>query len=93
MTGSAYRTQSPDTSVEAERLLFDSYRQMTPGQKLDMVRQLSMAASEFAAAGLKRRHPDASPHEIEMRLAAIRLGPEVMRDAFGWREPSAPDSR
>jgi hypothetical protein len=36
----------------------------------------------LAMAGIRQRHPDASPHEQRLRLALITLGPELARAAF-----------
>ena len=81
---SRYRTQSPDTSVEAERILVQRYQTMSSADKLRVFRQLSRASQELALAGLRRRHPDASARELRLRLAATRLAPKALRDAFGW---------
>jgi hypothetical protein len=79
-----YRTQSSDTSIEAERLLIAHYRRLTPANKLRIVAELSRASQQLALAGLRRRHPHASPHELAMRLAATRLDGPTLRDAFDW---------
>lgn len=79
-----YRTQSPDTSVEAERILVHRYRMMSPDDKLRMVRQLSRTSQELALAGLRRRYPQASARDLSLRLAATRLDAKTLRDAFGW---------
>ncbi len=81
---SRYRTQSPDTSVEAEQILVERYRAMSPADKVHIFRQLSRATQELALAGLRRRHPQASARELQLRLAATRLDRDTLRDAFGW---------
>jgi len=82
-----YRTQSRDTSPEAERILFDHYRQLSAADKILLVRQLCRAAETFALAGARRRHPGASEEELQMRVAATRFDAPTLREAFGWCEP------
>ncbi|WP_428263644.1 hypothetical protein [Haliangium sp.] len=79
-----YKTQSPDTSEEAERLLFERYRTMEPWEKAQLAAELSRAVDQLALAGLRLRHPDADERELRMRLAATRIDRETMIQAFGW---------
>ena len=83
------RTQSEDTSFEAERVLFDHYRSLTPGERLAVVGDLCQAAEKLALAGARLRHPGASETELRHWAALARLGPELMRDAFGWSPPGS----
>jgi len=83
---SRYRTQSADTSFDAERILVRGYRAMSPADKMRIFRQLSRATQELALAGLRRRHPQASPRELQLRLAATRLDADTLRAAFGWSD-------
>jgi len=83
---SRYQTQSRDTHVDAERFLIERYRAMSPADKLRIVRQLSLTTQELALAGLKRRFPEASPRELQLRLAATRLDRDTLRAAFGWSD-------
>ena len=82
-----YRTQSPDTSREAEDFLFAAYRRMEPWEKMHLVCELTRAAKTVAMAGLRERHPRASERELELRLAVLRYGPELVKEAFGWVAP------
>jgi hypothetical protein len=87
---SRYKTQSPDTSFEAERWLVERYRKMTPAQQIHIFQQLSRASQELAMAGLRDRHPHAGPEELRLRLAATRLSAETMREVFGWDGGAGP---
>lgn len=84
-----YRTQAADTSVEAERILIERYRAMTPAEKVAIARALTQAANELALAGARLRYPDANDDELRLRVAATRLPRDVMVAAFGW----PPDQR
>jgi hypothetical protein len=57
---------------------------MTVAAKLEQVRAMTLAVQELALLDIRRRHPDASERELELRLASRWLGPELMRRAFGW---------
>ncbi len=81
---SHYRTQSRDTSREAEEVLMEGYRRMEPWEKIQLVCDLSAASQELALSGIRMRYPDADEDELRMRLASLRLSPTEMREAFGW---------
>jgi len=80
---SGYRTQSEDTSPEADRLSFDLYRRMSAAEKLGLVAALCRQGDQLALAGLRLRHPGASEAELRHRLAALRLGPELACRVYG----------
>lgn len=75
-----------DTHPEIERILIEGYRRMTVAEKWQRVRELNQRAEGFAAAVLRKQFPDASEHEIRMRIAAKRIPADLMHRAFGWRE-------
>ena len=78
-----WREMNMDTSPEAEAVLFALWRE-TPGwRKLEMMAQLNDMARQLALAGLKRRHPDASPEELRRRLADLLLGSELAEKVYG----------
>jgi hypothetical protein len=53
-----------DTSPEAERVLIGVYRKMSPGQKWLRLGETFRAARILHAAGVRLRHPGATPTEI-----------------------------
>ena len=73
-----------DTSPEAERRLIDEYRRMSAQEKLEQVVRLSQAVQKLALIDLRRRFPDADDRELQLRLAARWLDPELMRSLVGW---------
>lgn len=79
-----YRTQSPDTSYEAEQLLIDAYRRMSPAEKARRIAAMCDAVEQLAVAGIRERHPHADAGEILLRLGALRLGRALMIEFFGW---------
>ncbi len=76
-------TQSRDTSPEAERVLIELLRQAPPWKKFAMIDDTTRAVRELVLIGLKKRHPEDSPHELRRRLAGILLGEELAEEAFG----------
>ena len=81
---SPYRTQSADTSPEAERVLFDLYRRLEPWERLAIGFDRQRLADDAARIGILERHPEASEREIELRLAALKYPRELMIRAFHW---------
>lgn len=72
-----------DTSPDAERVLTDLYRRMTPAEKLRRVAALNEAAAAFARAGLRRRDPRADERRIFLGLASLRLGSQMVELVYG----------
>jgi len=81
---SGYRTQSPDTSREAEEFQFEGYRKMESWQKLAIIDDLNKMVEGLARVGIRERHPDATEEEVRLRLAALRYGREFTIEWFGW---------
>lgn len=71
-----------DTSPDTERRQIERWREMTPAEKAAIVSGLTNAVYELAHAGIRQRHPDASPREQFLRLALITLGPELASRAY-----------
>ncbi|MBI2828021.1 MAG: hypothetical protein HYX77_01955 [Acidobacteria bacterium] len=73
---------TPDTSPEIERMQIERWRQMSPAEKAAVVSGLTQAVYDLALAGIRLRHPDASPRERFLRLALITLGRDLARQAY-----------
>ncbi|HKY23000.1 MAG TPA: hypothetical protein VJM31_17430 [Vicinamibacterales bacterium] len=71
-----------DTSSEIERLQIERWRQMPVSEKAALVTGLTQAVYELARAGIRHRHPDASPREQFLRLAIVTLGPDLAAKAY-----------
>lgn len=79
-----YRTQAEDTSPEVERILVEAWRAMEPWQKVESVLRMNRASDDIATAGILLRHPESTPEEVRLRLAALRLDRDTMVKVFGW---------
>jgi hypothetical protein len=78
------RPISPDTDPEAEKILIEGYRRMPASLKLQRVRELTQLVQTLALTDIRRRYPNASPRECELRLASRWLDADLMRKVFGW---------
>lgn len=81
---SQYRTQSPDTTLEAEQFQIERLREMSPAQRFAVLESLVRMADQLSRAGIRLRYPDADEREIGLRAAALRLDAEAMRAVYGW---------
>jgi hypothetical protein len=72
-----------DTSPEAWKVYLEIQRRLTPGEKLSRALMLSDSVVSAATAGLRRRFPNASEHEIFLRSARQRLGPDLFLRVYG----------
>jgi len=64
-------------------MLFRRYRETTPQESIERVWELNEWAWERARVGLRQRHPAASKAEIELRLAVLKHGPQLVARALG----------
>lgn len=83
------RSQSIDTPAEIERLQIERYREMGPSGRLGAALELNEALDIVARAGIRARHGALPPEEERLRLFALRLGRDAMREAFGWDPENA----
>ena len=74
-----------DTAPEAAGLHARLVAALTPAERTQRMRELTLGASLTALAGLRRRYPGATDRELLLRLAVLRLGAEVVARVYGWR--------
>jgi len=79
-----YRVQAEDTTYEVECLLIDAWRAMPSWEKARRLVESCRAVDQLVRAGVRLRHPDANDREVHLRVAALRLGPALMREVYGW---------
>ena len=65
-------------------------RKLSPAEKLQQVFEWSEVVSQFAEAGMRQRYPNADDREIFLRVARIKLGPELFHKVYG---EALPDGR
>ncbi|HET7711447.1 MAG TPA: hypothetical protein VFL80_05920 [Thermoanaerobaculia bacterium] len=72
-----------DTTPAAERIRAHLLARMSPEEKLERVRELTLAVQRLSFTGLRAMHPQATDDEIWLRMATYRLGKEVVRRVYG----------
>lgn len=55
---------------------------MSSEEKAAVISGLTKAVYEIAFAGVRHRHPQATPHEQFLRLAIVTLGWDLARKAY-----------
>jgi len=71
-----------DTSADIEARQVEAWRGMTAAEKAAVVTGLTRMAYAMAFAGVRSRHPGATPREQFLRVALLVLGPELARRAY-----------
>lgn len=64
--------------------MIDGHRRMPEWRKIQRVQQMNRHGTGLALSDIRRKHPDASERELRLRLAARRIGPELLRRYFDW---------
>jgi len=77
------RTQSPDTSPEAERVMIELLRSASPSRKFQMIEGNQRLVRTMAMMGLRERHPAETEGQLRRRLADLLLGAELAAKAYG----------
>ncbi len=68
-----YKTQSIDTSIDAEMYLFGLWKALTLTQKVNKLISWTKGCLELSLIGLKQRYPDASPSKLRYEFARATL--------------------
>ena len=76
------RFDTSDTSTAAQAVLAQLFRRMSPADKAAIVEQMSDEARELARCGIRSRHPEYGPDEVEHALHRLLLGDELADRAW-----------
>lgn len=80
------RTQSPDTTPEAEAVLIAGMSRLSPARRLQMADELTHMTRELSWYGLCRRYPTATEDELRYRWCALLYGEELAEGYIvAWR--------
>jgi len=71
-----YRSQSEDTSIDADVLMFQLLRQLTPQQRTQRFRQFNQATRKLTIIAIKNHYPNASSSKIYQEFIRRHLGSE-----------------
>jgi hypothetical protein len=86
---SGYKPQSLDTSIEADVLMFQLLRQLTPQQKVQRTCAFNQAVRRLAISGIKNQYPNAAEAKVRQEFIKRCLGAEwieVLSDSRNWGE-------
>ncbi|MEG4167817.1 MULTISPECIES: hypothetical protein [unclassified Microcoleus] len=86
---SGYKPQSIDTSIEADVLMFQLLRQLTPQQKVQRTCAFNQAVRRLAIFGIKNQYPNATEAKVRQEFIKRCLGAEwieVLSDSKDWGE-------
>jgi len=73
-----------DTDPKAFEKLIELRRNMTFDEKLRQFFEMTEMLLRGYQDRVRREYPHASEREIFLRAAALRLGNELVRKAYGW---------
>jgi hypothetical protein len=74
--------QFTDTSKEALQVQVNGWRRMTGEHRVLRAMQLNETARQISAAGIRNRHPEYTPEQVQLALGRLRLGEELFREVF-----------
>ncbi|MFN0149687.1 MAG: hypothetical protein ACKVU1_03125 [bacterium] len=80
----SYRTQSRDTSYEAEQFYFAQIRALPIWERAARAMALQEAVERLSEVGIRQRFPDATPEEMRLRIGALRVDRETMIRLYDW---------
>jgi hypothetical protein len=72
-----------DTAQEVEDELVARLRELSPRRKLEMVAEMNAAVRQLMMIGLRERHPNDTPEQLQRRMAHLLFGPELASKVFG----------
>ena len=75
-----------DTSPEAEAVLLDCLRRMTPQERIRQVCAASNQVKRMAFDAIRRRHPDFSEDEVQLRFIELTYGADLAQKVRRWKE-------
>lgn len=77
------RARPLDTPKKVWDLQFELLRRLTPQQRWEIGREMTLAWQRNVFAMLRGQYPDLSDDEIWLKLAVRRLGRDVVRTVTG----------
>ena len=75
-----------DTSPEAAAIQLESFRQMSPQERIRKMCAMSRRVKNMTLAAIKRRHPEFSEREIQLKFIELTYGKNLADDVRKWQE-------
>ena len=73
-----------DTDPKALAVYIQLHREMTPGERLTRMFELCEFQQGLQIANVRAMYPQADDEEVFLRVAARRLGRDLMIKAYNW---------
>ena len=71
-----------DTAPASQARYFELLREKSPTERLAIAMRLTRSVRKLAEAGVRSRHPNASPTRVQAELAAVFYGDSVAERLF-----------
>ena len=71
------RTQSMDTSPEAERVQIELIRKAPPAKRFGLARSLSQSLIQASRQTIRRLHPELSQEELDLLFIELYYGKDL----------------
>ena len=73
-----------DTDPKALEVYIRLHREMTPAERLRRVFEMGELVQSLQTADVRKSYPNADEREVFLRVAARRLGRDLMIKAYDW---------
>jgi hypothetical protein len=73
------KTQSMDTSIEAERVRIALFRAATPTRRIALALSLSRTVISLSRTAIRQAHPDANEEEVGLLFVEFQYGEQLAR--------------
>ena len=71
------KTQSPDTSPEAERIQIELIRKMSPAKKFNLVRSMTRTMILASRENIRSLHPDLNEKDLNILFIELYYGQDL----------------
>lgn len=72
----------PDTHPKMEAMQIEIIRRMPSWKKIAIMEGLNETVKTLTISGIKERHPNATPREVQRMLAELMLGVELAQKVY-----------
>ena len=73
-----------DTDPKALAVFLQLHREMTPGERVARIFEMTAFQENLQRASVKDMYPEANERELFLRVAARRLDRDTMIRVYGW---------
>ena len=73
-----------DTDPKALEFFIELHRRMAPGERVAQIFEMCAFMEGLQRSSVLSMHPEADEREVFMRVAARRLGRDIMIQVYGW---------